>query len=278
MVVLKNRIDFALIISVIRCNPNGDPMTGNRPRIDYEGYGMISDVCLKRKIRNRLFELGEDIICKTDEQCGFENHSMRKIVEAEKDLMILLKAEKEKEFVKLACEKWIDVRSFGQTFAFKGANNGGGVSLGIRGPVSIQFAKSIDTVDILDLSITKCINYEDSGKKGRDTIGKKYCVDKGVYVTYGSIYPQLAELTGFTEDDAEKIKLALSRLFENDASAARPAGSLNVEKVFWWEHNSKSGACSVSKVHNSLKVTPVKEPPYYIYEVEDIKNVNLEII
>lgn len=143
------------------------------------------------------------------------------------------------------CERWLDVRSFGQVFAFKKAEDTDEVSIGVRGPVSIQPAFSINPIAIDDVQITKSVNSEttDSGKKSSDTMGMKYRVSgRAVYVTYGSISPQLAERTGFSAEDAEKIKEALVTLFENDESSARPSGSMEVLDVVWFAHNCKGGA------------------------------------
>lgn len=136
------------------------------------------------------------------------------------------------------CERWLDVRSFGQVFAFKKAKDTDEVSIGVRGPVSIQPAFSINPIAIDDVQITKSVNSEttDSGKKSSDTMGMKYRVSgRAVYVTYGSISPQLAERTGFSAEDAEKIKEALVTLFENDESSARPSGSMEVLDVVWFK-------------------------------------------
>lgn len=280
MGTLEKRIDFALIIPAVRCNPNGDPVVANWPRQDFKGYGLISDVCLKRKIRDRLHDFGESVLCLSPEQTNFEFGSVRAMIENEKELAKLQKERKELEFRKMACEKWIDVRSFGMVFAFKGGE-GGGSSIGIRGPVSIRSAVSLEPVEVEKMQITKSFNSEDAkyiGAKASDTIGFKYIIEKGVYVTYGSIYPQAAEVTGFTNEDAENIKLSLSRLYENDASAARPAGSIEVAKLLWWTHKTKMGVCSPAKVHNSLHVTQLPDKPYFEYTVDTIDGVDLEVI
>ena len=155
------------------------------------------------------------------------------------------------EYAKAACAEWTDVRSFGQVFAFKGDP----VSVGVRGPVSIQMAESISPVDIVSMQITKSVNGE-SGKesKASDTMGSKHRVDFGLYVFHGSINVQLAEKTGFTEEDAEKIHEALETLFENDCSSARPEGSMEVRRVYWYRHDSKTPKNSLAKVHRLLKV------------------------
>ena len=251
MSVLKNKIDFALLVTVTNANPNGDPLNGNRPREDFAGYGEISDVCIKRKIRNRLQDFGEDIFVKMDERCtdGFTSLSERA-----KNCRELAEAQKKKDsvaYAQAACEKWIDVRSFGQVFAFKAGAKGEGVSVGVRGPVSIHPAMSVSPIVIEDIQITKSTSSESKS----DTMGTKHRVKFGLYLIKGSITCQLAERTGFSEEDAEKIKEALRTLFENDASAARPEGSMEVVKMYWWKHNCASGQYSSAKVHRSLKVT-----------------------
>jgi CRISPR-associated protein Csd2 len=251
---LTNKIDFAVVFSVTHANPNGDPINGNRPRETFDGLGEISDVCLKRKIRNRLMDMGEEIFVQSNDKCS---DGIKSLSERAGSVAELKEAEKKKdneEYARIACEKWIDVRSFGQVFAFKGKDSGSGVSVGVRGPVTIQSAYSVDVIDVNDMQITKSVNSEPGDKKSSDTMGMKYSVDFGLYVTKGSINCQLAEKTGFDDEDAEKIKKALISLFENDASSARPEGSMEVIKVFWWKHNCKSGQYSSAKVHRTLQV------------------------
>lgn len=257
---LQNKIDFALIFSVKNANPNGDPLNGNRPRTDYNGFGEVSDVCIKRKIRDRLQESGEQIFVQSDEKKTDGMPSLK--VRAESDEYGLgkgafnVKKTTPEETVRLASEKWMDVRTFGQLFAFK-SDNKDGVSIPIRGPVSIQSAFSVEPVSITSMQITKSVSGEGDGtKKSPDTMGMKHRVDKAIYVTYGAMTPQLAERTGFSDDDAGKIKQVLSKLFEGDSSSARPEGSMVVEKVIWWKHGSKSGQYSSAKVHRSLTVNP----------------------
>jgi len=261
---IDHKIDFAIIMGVQNANPNGDPLNGNRPRIDFAGNGEITDVCLKRKIRDRLQEDGEDIFVQSDEKktdgmTSLKNRAYDEEVGLGKNAFEANKKEnieaKRDETAQKACDKWFDVRAFGQVFAFKAdAKNADGVSIPIRGPVTIQSAFSLEPVDITSTQITKSVSGEGDGtKKGRDTMGMKHRVDEGVYVTYGAITPQLAERTGFSNEDAEKLKEVLPKLFEGDASSARPEGSMQVKKVIWWEHNSKSGQYSSAKVHRSLK-------------------------
>ncbi len=245
MSILQNKIDFAALISVKMANSNGDPLNGNRPRTDYNGYGEISDVCIKRKIRNRMQDMGKEIFVQSEERAadGFGSLS-------ERASATMGKIKDRDEYAKKACETWLDVRSFGQVFAFKKDN----VSVGVRGPVSIHQAVSISPVDIESLQITKSVNGEPSEKRSSDTMGTKHFVRFGLYELKGSINVQLAEKTGFTEEDAETVKECLRTLFVNDSSSARPDGSMEVVKLFWWKHNCKDGQYSSAQVHRSLKV------------------------
>ena len=256
--MLSNKIDFAVVFMANNANPNGDPLNGNRPRINYDGYGEVSDVCIKRKIRNRLQDAGYSIFVQSDDRCddGFRSLSDRASAADE-----IKKAGKDREaYAKAACEKWMDVRTFGQVFAFKG-DGAKGVSVGVRGPVSIHTAKSVMPVNIESMQITKSVNSETKDSKSSDTMGMKHTVEHGIYVTYGSINTQLAEKTGFSDEDAEAIKQALISLFENDCSSARPEGSMEVYKVIWWKHNCKGGQYSSAKVHRSLKVEVKTDNP-----------------
>ena len=256
---LTKKIDFALILKVTNANPNGDPLNGNRPRADFAGFGEMTDVCLKRKIRDRLQDSGESIFVQSDEKktdgmTSLANRAKDKEVGLGADAFNAKKANKD-ETAKKACEKWLDVRSFGQVFAFGKSDDGAGVSIAVRGPVTIQSAFSIEPVNITSTQITKSVSGEgDGSKRGSDTMGMKHRVDSGIYVAFGAMSPQLAERTGFSDDDADKIKTVLTKLFEGDASSARPEGSMQVLKLIWWEHNCKAGQYSSAKVHGSLKV------------------------
>lgn len=279
---LENKIDFAIILSVKRANPNGDPLNGNRPRTDYDGFGEISDVCLKRKIRDRLQEAGHPIFVQSDEKKTDGMISLKARAESVlgKDALDVKKTPPEKT-AKMACEKWFDVRTFGQLFAFtgkkkkEGEEDASGVSIPIRGPVTIQSAFSVEPVSIASIQITKSVSGEgDGSKRGADTMGMKHRVDQAVYVTFGSMNPQLAERTGFSNKDAEVIKNILPKLFEGDASSARPEGSMAVEKIIWWQHTkSKSGQYSSAKVHKTLTVNPNGS-----YELQKLEGLSFQEI
>lgn len=263
MSTLSQKIDFAVIIRVKNANPNGDPLNGNRPRTDLDGHGEMTDVCLKRKIRDRVLELKDDqgnyqydIFVQSDDRKreGDVYNSLKARFEGVIGKNIKDNKSKD-EAVKKACIKWFDVRAFGQLFAFDG-EEGSGLSIPIRGPVSIQSAFSIMPVSVSSTQITKSVsgNEGKNGKRSSDTMGMKHRVDYGIYVIYGSMNPQLSERTGFSDDDAKVIKSVLLKLFENDVSSARPDGSMEVLARIWWPHGCKAGKHSSAKVHKTLHV------------------------
>lgn len=257
METLQNKIDFAIVFSVTNANPNGDPLGGNRPRTTSEGLGEVSDVALKRKMRNRLQDDGESIFVQSDER---SDDGAKSLSERMSSFLATLPKDKQKQkkaVFDAVCAKWIDVRSFGQVFAYKKGGDTDAVSLGVRGPVSIQSAFSLKPIAVDGVQITKSVNSETTkdGSKSSDTMGMKYRVSgRAVYTTFGSISPQLAEKTGFTAEDAEKIKETLTTLFVNDESSSRPSGSMEVLKVIWFTHDSKLGQYSSAAVHHSVFV------------------------
>ncbi len=298
MTTLKNKIDFAVIVCVNNANPNGDPLNGNRPRVTYDGFGELSDVSIKRKIRNRLMETGHPIFVQSDDNRVDDYRSLRNRAEG---VLKNVDLKDDKKYREAACKEWFDVRAFGQVFAYKGgggkkgkakenaeSGEGGddsGVSIGIRGPVSIHPAFSMAPVldRVSSIQITKSVSGEGDGtKRASDTMGMKHRVDHGVYVFYGSMNPQLATKTGFSDKDAEAIKEALKMLFRNDASSARPEGSMEVHKVYWWEHNSPNGQYSSAKVHRLLDVRPNKDEPKsiedYAITLKELPDLKCEVI
>lgn len=279
MGVLQNKIDFIVLAAVKDANPNGDPLNGNRPRSTYSGLGEISDVCIKRKLRNRLQDQGEKIFVQSEDRCddGLGSLSER----AKKTITEKLSRD---AYAQKACEEWFDVRAFGQVFAFKASSAKDSVSVGVRGPVSIHQAQSITPVEIISQQITKSVNSETGDKKGSDTMGMKHRVNFGLYEIKGSINVQLAKKTGFTEEDAEQLKECLRTLFVNDASSARPDGSMEVVNVYWWKHNNQIGQYSSAKVHRSLKIEPEdptaipKSFDDYIVTLEPLEGLEPEIL
>lgn len=282
MSTLSKKIDFAILISVENANPNGDPLCGNRPREDYDGYGEISDVCLKRKIRNRLIDMNEPVFVQSNDHRVDSYKSLKTRAEGCEELNAVKNGKNtdQDEFARIACEQWLDVRSFGQVFAFKKDT----VSVGVRGPVTISIAKSVSPVDIISMQIVKSVNSEDTAERASDTMGMKHRVAFGLYLTKGSINCQLAEKTGFSDEDAEKIKEAMRTLLENDASSARPEGSMEVCALYWWEQEGKTPKYSSAKVQRSLQVTlkegVIKPKRFEDYDVQvaPLDGVTLQIL
>ena len=211
----------------------------------------MSDVSIKRKIRNRMQDMGQPIFVQAGDRVEDEFKSLEKrfsnqFTSKDKDTDIEVKAN----------EMWLDVRSFGQVFTYLKK------SIGVRGPVSISMAKSLEPIVVSSLQITRSTNgMEPKGDSSRssDTMGTKHFVDYGIYVIKGSINPNFAEKTGFSDADAEVIKEALVSLFENDASSARPEGSMRVRQVFWFTHSSKLGNVSSARVFDLLEYDQVKQ-------------------
>ena len=274
MAALKNKIDFVAVIAVNMANANGDPLNGNRPRTDYDGLGEMSDVCIKRKIRNRMQDKGYKIFVQTDDRCNDGCETLK--VRAENQIGSLAKGKKassktknietkelsKEEYARKACEIFCDVRTFGQVFAYNDSKSEDdkkekGVSVSVRGPVSIHQAVSVSPVEVVSMQITKSVSgdIKDGKNRGSDTMGMKHFVKFGAYIVKGSINVQLAEKTGFSNEDADLVKECLRTLFVNDASSARPDGSMEVVKLFWFNHNCKDGQYSSAKVHRSVHVS-----------------------
>jgi len=291
MDILTNKIDFAAIICVNHANPNGDPLNGNRPRITYDNLGEISDVAIKRKIRNRLQDMNYPIFVQSEDNKVDQYPSLRARAEG---VLKDVNPNDKKKYQEAACKAWIDVRAFGQVFPYsgkKGKKNEGeedssGISISVRGPVSIHSAFSVAPVldRVSSIQITKSASDESEGKRGSDTMGMKHRVDHGVYVFYGSINPQLATKTFFSDEDAKAIKEAIRTLFVNDASSARPDGSMEVYRLYWWQHNSPNGQYSSAKVHRLLNIKVkdgIAEPKSiedYQIELGELPGLKFEII
>lgn len=238
--MLENKIDFMVTIEVREANANGDPLSGNMPRTDAKGHGLISDVAIKRKIRNRMQDFGHPTFVQAGDRIEDEFRSLEKRFSNQFNAK-----DSDEDIEEKANKLWLDVRSFGQVFTYLKK------SIGVRGPVSINMAKSLEPIVISSLQITRSTNgMEAKNESGRssDTMGMKYFVDYGVYLLKGSINPNFAEKTGFSTEDIEVIKQALVSLFENDASSARPEGSMRVREVFWFTHSNKLGNISSARV------------------------------
>ncbi len=269
MTNLKGKIDFLAIVAVEGANPNGDPLENNKPRTDVYGYGEITDVCIKRKIRNRMQDMGLPVFVQSDGREDDGCKSLHARLKAANDIYGEFSKGKKADssvVIDAACKKWIDMRSFGAVLAFQGVP----ASVGIRGPVTVRTARSVDPVEITEYQITKSVNGSDKEEKSSDRMGTKYGVKFGLYVVKGSVSLQLGQLTGFSQEDAEVLKKALMTLFEGDAAAARPEGSMEVCRLYWWQHDGMSAPVNSAKVHRSVKITAkVSEPQSFDdYEVE----------
>ncbi len=186
-------------------------------------------------------EQGHGIFVQSDDNRIDEFVNLRKRAES-----VLPQKGASGEKAKIACKTWFDVRAFGQVFAFTGKK---------RGKVCL-LAFSVDKVEVVSNQITKSVSSEgDGSSKGSDTMGMKHRIEKGIYTFYGSMNPQLASKTGFSDEDAEAIKAVLPKLFENDASSARPEGSMEILNMIWWAHNCPNGQMSSAKIHRSLTVS-----------------------
>jgi len=233
------KYDFVMVVTVDNCNPNGDPLNEGRPRTNIAGYGEMSAECIKRKSRNRMQDYGCKIFVQSDERREDEYTCLRDRANGNPALEKAFKAKDNALAAEIACAEWADVRLFGQLFAY-----GGGTSVGIKGAVSVCHAQTVEPVEIKDIQIVKSTNGEPPKKggtgKSSDTMGCKTVVEHGVYVVKGSVNPMIAEKNGVTEEDIDVFKKALVTLFENDESAARPAGSMDVAQVYWFEQDGKN--------------------------------------
>ena len=242
---IKNRYEFVVLFDVENGNPNGDPDAGNMPRIDPEsGLGLVTDVCLKRKIRNYVEMVKEDSI-------GIEETDDKKIKEAVKKLK---KTDPDVD-IKLRdymCDNFYDIRTFGavMTTFVKAALNCGQV----RGPVQIGFARSIDPIISQEVTITRvAITTEKDAEKKNTEMGRKCIVPYGLYRAEGYISANLArKVTGFSEDDLELLWEAIINMFENDHSAAR--GKMAVRELIVFKHSKELGDCPAYKLFDSVEV------------------------
>ena len=250
--MMEHKIDFMVTVEVREANANGDPLSGNMPRTDAKGYGLMSDVSIKRKIRNRMQDMGHKVFVQANDRIEDGLNSLEKRFKAQ-----FSGKEADEEINEKANQIWLDVRSFGQVFTYLKDR-----SFAIRGPVSISMARSLEPIIISSLQITRSTNGVEPKKAGgrsSDTMGTKHFVDYGVYVIKGSINAYFAEKTGFSAEDAAVIKEALVSLFENDASSARPEGSMRVREVFWFTHSNKLGNVSSARIFDLLEFDKEKQ-------------------
>ena len=261
MAEIKNRIDFIYIFDVQDGNPNGDPDAGNLPRVDAEtGMGLVTDVCLKRKIRNyvqvaKAGEEGNDILVKSKEFSGeevFINGEIRKMYK--EDLGLDLKVKDKAPADKVAagraamCKRFFDVRTFGAVLS-TGANAGQ-----VRGAVQMTFARSLDMIVSEEHALTVCAaRDEDKPYDAQVGIqGRKATVPYGLYVCHGFVSANLAQQTGFSEDDLNLLWDALRNMFDVDRSAAR--GLMSAQTLIVFKHDSVLGNAPANKLFDLVKV------------------------
>lgn len=263
---LKNRFDFVYIFDVQDGNPNGDPDAGNLPRVDAEtGMGLVTDVCLKRKVRNyvqiaKSGQEGDDILIKSKEFSGkevFINGEIRKMYK--EDLGIDLKTKEKAPADKVAagraamCKRFFDVRTFGAVLS-TGPNAGQ-----VRGAVQMTFARSKDIIVSEEHAITVCAaRDEDKTYESQVGIqGRKATVPYGLYICHGFVSANLARQTGFSEEDLDLFWEALKNMFEVDRSAAR--GLMSAQKLIVFKHDSELGNAPANKLFDLVKVEKVCE-------------------
>lgn len=263
---LENRYEFVVLFDVENGNPNGDPDAGNMPRIDVEtGYGLVTDVCLKRKIRNYVETVKEDgqghkIYVKMDQplnskhQKAYEENNLEKSKEKPNQTA--------KEFM---CENYFDVRTFGAVMTTGDYNCGQ-----VRGPVQINFGRTIDPIIQSEISITRqAVTTDKDFEKKSNEMGRKHIVPYGLYRAEGYVSAGLAEKTGFSEDDLNLLWEAILNMFEHDHSAAR--GKMAVRKLIIFKHQSKLGNTQAHKLFETIKINRKEDskPPrsYSDYDV-----------
>ncbi|RGO23970.1 type I-C CRISPR-associated protein Cas7/Csd2 [Dorea sp. OM02-2LB] len=273
---IKNRYEFVVLFDVENGNPNGDPDSGNMPRIDPEsGLGLVTDVCLKRKIRNYVETVKEDakgykIYIKEDvplnrsdreacESLGITETEDKKVTEALKKLK---KTDKDVD-IKLRdymCDNFYDIRTFGavMTTFVKASLNCGQV----RGPVQLGFARSIDPIISQEVTITRvAITTEKDAENKSTEMGRKNIVPYGLYRVEGYISANLArKVTGFSEEDLDLLWEAIINMFENDHSAAR--GKMAVRELIVFKHSKELGDCPAYKLFDAVEVKKKEEVEY----------------
>lgn len=258
---IKNRYDFVILFDVENGNPNGDPDAGNMPRVDPEsGFGLVTDVCIKRKIRNCIETLKEDehgfqiyikenVPLNRSDQTAYQylNVNPAEIKKLKKD-----DPELDRKVRDFMCENFYDIRTFGAVMTtFVKANLNCGQ---VRGPVQLGFAKSVDPVLPQEVTITRvAITTESDAEKKGTEMGRKYIIPYALYRMEGYVSANLArKVTGFSEEDLDLLWQAILNMFENDHSAAR--GKMAVRKLIVFKHESELGCAPAYKLFDTVKV------------------------
>jgi len=250
-----NRFDFVFLFDAADANPNGDPDAGNLPRVDPEtGHGLVTDVCLKRKVRNYVGIVKKNApphrIYFSDGAVLNKVHEEAYVAASEKPAKKLPKdLQKAKEITDFMCRNFFDIRTFGAVMSTE-------VNCGqVRGPVQISFARSVDPVVTLEHAITRSSVTNERDLEKERTMGRKFTVPYGLYRAHGFINPFLAEQTGFGTDDLELLWSALESAFQFDQSAARPAGSMATRKLIVFEHDNELGKAPSHVLFDAVRVS-----------------------
>ncbi|STY63249.1 type I-C CRISPR-associated protein Cas7/Csd2 [Mannheimia haemolytica] len=265
---IQNRYEFVFFFDVTNGNPNGDPDAGNMPRLEPEtSKGLVTDVCLKRKIRNFIEmsyenEAGYEIYVKEKSVLNLQNKRAYEALGIESEAKRLPKDEaKAREITAWMCKNFFDIRTFGAVMTTE-VNSGQ-----VRGPVQLAFAQSIDPIIPLEVSITRMAVTNEKDLEKERTMGRKYIVPYALYRVHGFISAKLAEKTGFSDEDIQKLWQALQLMFEHDRSAAR--GEMAARKLIVFKHDSELGSQPAHKLFDSVKVERVngeKDTPAKSYD------------
>jgi CRISPR-associated protein Csd2 len=249
-----NRMDFVVLFDARDANPNGDPDAGNLPRVDPEtGHGLVTDVCLKRKVRNFVSMVHENAspnrIYFSDGAVLNELHEEAWEHVGEEPAKSLPKSvEKALQVTGFMCRNFFDIRTFGAVMTME-------VNCGqVRGPVQMSFARSIDPIVTLEHAITRSSVTNARDREKERTMGRKFTVPYGLYRAHGFVNPFLAKQTGFDDGDLELFLTALESAFQYDASAARPAGSMATRKIIIFQHDSELGSAPSHRLLEAVTV------------------------
>ena len=260
MSALAHRYDFVLFFDVENGNPNGDPDAGNMPRIDPEtGHGLVTDVCLKRKIRNyvelaRESETGFRIYVQEKAVLNQRNQEAYTALNLKSEAKKLPKNEKEaRDVTRWMCDNFYDIRTFGAVMSTE-------VNCGqVRGPVQLTFARSVEPVVPAEVCITRMAVTNIKDLANERTMGRKFIIPYGLYRVEGFVSAPLAEKTGFSEEDLDLLWEALINMFESDRSAAR--GKMSSRKLFVFRHEKRMGNAPAQKLFDLVTCTRVTEGP-----------------
>lgn len=259
MSAIKNRYDFVYLFDVTNGNPNGDPDAGNLPRVDPEtGYGLVTDVCLKRKVRNFISlvqagKTGYDIYVKEKAILNLQHtmaYTALKIDPKNRKTKGKDRADEDRKLTEWMCENFFDIRTFGAVMTTE-------VNCGqVRGPVQFAMARSVDPIFSQEHAVTRCaVTTEKESEQqsgGNRTMGRKFTIPYALYMAHGFINPHLAAQTGFSDQDLDLLFKSLEQMFETDRSASR--GEMNARRLFVFKHESALGNAPAHKLFERIKI------------------------